>query len=167
MSDSLKPHGLYRLNSGLNSPGQNTALGSLSLLQGILPTQKLNPDLLHCRQVLYQLTHHLPNSYFNFLLPPPYMVLRETVKRSIWREARKVFLGTPRQATGKPRVTGLPAWLRTILHSPGTPLAQSTNPLFSFALESDVKVTIHCSFIKNISNMTENISFYHHTANPR
>ena len=36
MSDSLKPHGLY---SPWNSPGQNTGVGSLSLLQGIFPTQ--------------------------------------------------------------------------------------------------------------------------------
>ena len=32
-------------------------LGSLSLLQGIFPTQGSNPDLQHCRQILYQLSH--------------------------------------------------------------------------------------------------------------
>ena len=31
--------------------------GSLSLLQGIFPTQRSNPGLLHCRQILYQLSH--------------------------------------------------------------------------------------------------------------
>ena len=40
-----------------NSPGQNTGAGSLSLLQGIFPTQKLNPGFLHCRRILYQLSH--------------------------------------------------------------------------------------------------------------
>ena len=40
-----------------NSPGQNTEVGSLSLLQGIFPTQGLNPDLSHCRWILYQLSH--------------------------------------------------------------------------------------------------------------
>ena len=50
----LRPHGLY---SPWNSPGQNTRLGNLSLLQGIFPTQGLNPGLLHCRQILYQLSH--------------------------------------------------------------------------------------------------------------
>ena len=30
---------------------------SLSLLQGIFPTQGLNPGLLHCRRILYQLSH--------------------------------------------------------------------------------------------------------------
>ena len=53
VSDSLWPHGLY---SPWNSPGQNTGVGSLSLLQGIFPIQELNPGLLHCRQILYQLS---------------------------------------------------------------------------------------------------------------
>ena len=53
-SDSLQPHGLY---SPWNSPGQNTGGGSLYLLQGIFPTQWLNPGLPHCRQILYQLSH--------------------------------------------------------------------------------------------------------------
>ena len=39
-----------------NSPGQNTGVGSLSLLQGILPTQESNPGLPHCRQILCQLS---------------------------------------------------------------------------------------------------------------
>ena len=54
VSDSLQPHGLY---SPWNSPGQNTGVGSLSLLQGIFPTQGLNPGLLNCRQIRYQLSH--------------------------------------------------------------------------------------------------------------
>ena len=54
VSDSLRPHGLY---SPWNSPGQNTGVGSLSLLQGIFPTQGLNPGLPHCREILYQLSH--------------------------------------------------------------------------------------------------------------
>ena len=40
VSDSLRPHGLY---GPWNSPGQKTGVGSLSLLQGIFPTQVLNP----------------------------------------------------------------------------------------------------------------------------
>ena len=54
MSDSFQPHRLYSLQ---NSPGQNTGVGSLSLLQGIFPTQRWNPGLLHCRQILYQLRY--------------------------------------------------------------------------------------------------------------
>jgi len=55
MPDSLQPHGLY---SPWNSSGHNTGSGSCSLLQGIFPTQGLNPGLLHCGQILYQLSHH-------------------------------------------------------------------------------------------------------------
>ena len=52
-SNSLRPHGLY---SPWTSPGQNTGEGILSLLQGIFPTQELNPGLPHCRHTLYQLS---------------------------------------------------------------------------------------------------------------
>jgi len=81
------------MNSPWNSPGQNTGVGSLSLLQGIFPTQgsnafqadsfpaeppgkpintgvrslsllqriwltqESNQGLLHCRQILYQLSY--------------------------------------------------------------------------------------------------------------
>ena len=54
MSNSLRPHGLY---SPWNSPGQNTGVGSLSLLQGIFPSQGSNPGLLHYKLILYQLSH--------------------------------------------------------------------------------------------------------------
>ena len=54
MSDSLLPYGLQ---SPWNSPGQNTWVGSQSILQGIFPTQGSNPGLPHCRQILYQLSH--------------------------------------------------------------------------------------------------------------
>ena len=51
---TLWPH---QLHSPWNSPGQNTGVGILSLLQGIFPTQGSNPGLLHCRWILYQLSH--------------------------------------------------------------------------------------------------------------
>ena len=44
MFNSLRSRGLY---NPWNSPGQNTGVGSLSLLQDIFPTQGSNPDL-HC-----------------------------------------------------------------------------------------------------------------------
>ena len=46
VSDSLQPHG----------PGQNTAVGSYSLLQGTFSTQGLNPVHQHCRWILHQLS---------------------------------------------------------------------------------------------------------------
>ena len=38
-------------------PSQNTGVGSLSLPQGIFPTQGSNPGLPHCRRILYQLSY--------------------------------------------------------------------------------------------------------------
>ena len=48
MSDSLRPHGplTARILCPLDSPGKNTAMGWHALLQGIFPTQGLNPSLL-------------------------------------------------------------------------------------------------------------------------
>ena len=40
-----------------DSPGKNTGVGCHALLQGIFPTQGLNPGLPHCRQILYRLSH--------------------------------------------------------------------------------------------------------------
>ena len=40
VSDSLRPHGLC---SPLNSPGQDTGVGNVSLLQGIFPTPGIEP----------------------------------------------------------------------------------------------------------------------------
>ena len=47
----------WTLYSPWNCPGQNTGVGSLSLLYGTFSTQGSNPGLLHCRQILYQLSH--------------------------------------------------------------------------------------------------------------
>ena len=60
MSDSLQPNGLY---SPWNSQGQNTQVGSLSLLQGIFPTQESNWDLLCYRWILYQLSYQISPIY--------------------------------------------------------------------------------------------------------
>ena len=59
ISDSLWSHGLWptRLLCPWNSPGKNTEVGCHALLQRIFPTQGWNLGLLHCRQILYHLTH--------------------------------------------------------------------------------------------------------------
>ena len=40
-----------------DSPGMNTGVGCHALLQGIFLTLESNPGLLHCRQILYHLSH--------------------------------------------------------------------------------------------------------------
>ena len=59
MSDSLQPQGLQpsRLLCSWNFPGKNTGVGSRSLLQRIFPPQGSNLGLLHCRRILYHLSH--------------------------------------------------------------------------------------------------------------
>ena len=67
VSNSLLPHGLepIRLLFPWNSPGENTRVGSLSLLQRIFPTQGLIPGLLHFMQILYCLSHEgSPNQLY-------------------------------------------------------------------------------------------------------
>ena len=53
--DSLRPHGLYLCP--WSSPGKDTGVSCLSLLQGIFLTRGSNLGLLHCRQILYHLSH--------------------------------------------------------------------------------------------------------------
>ena len=48
------------LLSGPPGKPENTGVGSLSLLQGIFPTQESSWGLLHCRQILYQLSYYYP-----------------------------------------------------------------------------------------------------------
>ena len=69
MSDSLQPHGLY---NPWNSLGQNTGVGSLSLLQGIFPTQWSSRGLPHCRWILYQLSHKRSYTYTYILFSYPF-----------------------------------------------------------------------------------------------
>ena len=69
VSNSLRPHGLY---SPWNSLDQNIGVHSLSLVQGIFPTQGSNPGLSHCRWILYQLSHKGSPKYWSgwpFLSP--------------------------------------------------------------------------------------------------
>ena len=54
LTGCLWPYGLY---SPWHPPGQNTGVGSLSLLQGIFPIQGSNPGVLHCKRILYHLNH--------------------------------------------------------------------------------------------------------------
>ena len=46
-----------RLSLAWGFSGKNTRVGSHFLLQGIFLTQEWNLDLLHCRQILYHLSH--------------------------------------------------------------------------------------------------------------
>ena len=69
-SDSLRPHGLTVQSMAFSA--LNTGVGSLSLLQGIFPTQESNPGFPHCRQILYQVSHQGSQEYWSGLpIPSP------------------------------------------------------------------------------------------------
>ena len=66
----LLPPGLQpaRLLCPWDSPGKNTGVRCHFLLQGIFPTQESNPGLLHCRQVLYQLSYEGQSPQMVFIM---------------------------------------------------------------------------------------------------
>ena len=96
VSDSLQPH---RINNPGDSPGQNPGVGSPSLLQGITPTQESNRGLLHCRGILYQLSHKgspLALSLFIYILAALCNLqdLRSPTRDQTWSTASTEYLTT-------------------------------------------------------------------------
>ena len=73
MSNFLRPHGLQpaRLLCPWDSPGKilQARVGCHFLLQRIFLTQGSNPDLLHCRQILYCLSQYLLLTLEPILIP--------------------------------------------------------------------------------------------------
>ena len=80
-------------------------MGSLCLLQGIFPTQGLNPGLPHCRQILYQLSHKGSPFYLLTQAPMPnsmagglwHLLLRgdHSSHLGLWGAVGPVRLGPP------------------------------------------------------------------------
>ena len=89
-SDSLEPQRVYYSSPGSlvhgDSPGKNTGVGCHTLLQGIFPTQGLNPGLLYYRSILYHLSHQgspcIFHSEFNFSHPCMQLCVRIPVTAS-------------------------------------------------------------------------------------
>ena len=85
MSYSLWPQGLWppRYLCSWDSPGKSTGVGCHALLQGIFPTQRSNPDLPHCRQILYRMSHQGScDSMGQILSPTKSSVLEEERSKS-------------------------------------------------------------------------------------
>ena len=57
VSDSWQSHGLPGFSVHGDSPGKNTGVNCYALLRGLFRIQESNPGLLHCRRILYQLSH--------------------------------------------------------------------------------------------------------------
>ena len=64
MSNYLYP---ARILCPWSSPSKNTGVGSHSLLQGIFPTKESKLGLLHCKLILYCLSHHGDSGGYAFI----------------------------------------------------------------------------------------------------
>ena len=101
---ALRPHGPY---SPWHSPGQNSGVGSLSLLQGIFPTQELKRGLLHCRRILYNWAIREGPAFSFFLLKEETFCLHHVTnisvsysshlcKKTNWRHSICLFVSLQR-----------------------------------------------------------------------
>ena len=64
LCDPMDSGACTRLHCPWDFLGKSTGVGCRFLLQGIFPTQGLNPGLLHCRQMLYHLSHQGSQIFF-------------------------------------------------------------------------------------------------------
>ena len=99
-----------------NSSGKNTGVGCQSLLQGIFPTQGLNPCILHCRQILYCLSHQgsSPDSVVTLeRLPFNGLILLSSLRPNVCTQVRQLH-STMDVQVGPPEATDrccmLPFW---------------------------------------------------------
>ena len=105
-----------------SSPGKNTGVGCHALLQGIFPTQELDPGLPHCRQFLYHLSHREPlidvcvcifpqtsslelSCRFRRLLPR-----QRPLPRSVWASGDISLTSRPWLGSGGPAATPASPW---------------------------------------------------------
>ena len=67
-----------RLLCPWDSPGKNTGVGCHALLQGSFLTQELNQGLLHCRQILYCLSHQGSPRILEWVTVPSFQGISST-----------------------------------------------------------------------------------------
>ena len=100
-SHSAVPNSLRPIHcSPWDSPGQNTGIGSRSLLQWVYPTQGSNPGLPPCRQILYHLSHQGSPGVLEWVAYP--FSSRSSWQVSNWGllHCRQILL--PAELLGKP-----------------------------------------------------------------
>ena len=112
-----------------NSPGKNTGMGNHPLLQWVFPTQGSNPDLPHCRQILYHLSHRWG------------MLIMGKARHAWWRRQwhpTPVLL--PGKSHGWRSLVGSSPWGRWVAHDWATSLScigeGNGNPLQCSCLEN-------------------------------
>ena len=109
MFDSLWPLGLQlaRLLCPWDSPGKNTGVGCHFLLQGIFLTQESNPGLLHCRWILYHLSHQgspsIQESSIIFIHPEKHILC--TFSELDWMHSNPTIIWLSRRVLRKIQLT--------------------------------------------------------------
>ena len=73
-------------------PSKNTGVGCHSLLQGTFLTQGSNPDLLHCRRILYCLSHQGSPGHFGEMLKEFKPTLKNNLEDQAWLFFFKSFV---------------------------------------------------------------------------
>ena len=81
-----------------DSPGKNTGVGCLTLLQGIFPTQGSNLGLPHCRRIIYRLSHQGSPRILEWVA---YLFFRSSWPRNRTRVSW-IAGGFPAELPGKP-----------------------------------------------------------------
>ena len=81
-----------------DSPGKNTGVGCLTLLQGIFPIQGSNQGLPHCRRILYCLSHQGSPRILEWVA---YLFFRSSWPRN-WTRVSWIAGGFPAELPGKP-----------------------------------------------------------------
>ena len=117
------------MDCSLPGSSESTGVGSNSLLQGIFPPQGSNPGLLHCRQILYHLSHQVPHLKL-FLSHPEWLlrVLTDGKHRKIHSELLQTI--PPETSTWKQSLSYQASFAR------GVPTAY--NPICILGLVSEV-----------------------------
>ena len=92
------PHGPIR---SMELSRLDTEVGSLSLLQGIFPTQGLNPSLPHYRQILYQLSHTGSPRILECMVYP-FSRVSSQPRNLNWRLLQLEVDSLPTELSGKP-----------------------------------------------------------------
>ena len=104
-------------------PKQNMGVGCYFLLQGIFPFQGLNPGVLHCRQILYCLSHQGSPKFIKrrYYYSPS---KRGTLKSEFSLRATYLFvkLNTSRKTSDKKGPHERRSLSHRVWHSVGTPL---------------------------------------------
>ena len=124
VSDSVTPQTeAYQASLSMGFSGKNSGVGCHSLLQEIFPTQGLNLGLLHCRQIVYHLSHQRSSpvtfSLVVFAAPRGLCLCPKQGENKVQRTKIFSYVALHFAGAGKPS-SGYSAWSHR-LESPPSP----------------------------------------------